>query len=255
MSRVLASLLLNGCTVSFLTLALSGCRAPLGSHTANANRATPSATPAPESQPTVPPTTPSAAAAAPSQSSASPPDHQPIAREPRLELTLEQGEPDPVVALRLVNGGPTPITVDRLLVLCVSIDLRRPDGSAIKLDSLDSTGIPGRSSEDRRQWFVQLAPGESLDRRIRLRDGFAHFQTATPLYSGPNGEVRHGPTQGYETLARLPAALRLSDIAQVTATYEPYAGFAQDGFRTYTGLTPKEIGLFDGKLSVTLKLH
>ena len=115
---------------------------------------------------------------------------------PHLELSLEGTEDRPILIMELMNGGHTPITIDKELVLLVSIQITGVGGDTIELEWCDDGGKSSPRASDWHARFIELAPGESAKRRISLKDCFAVYSNGsrfshTPGFKKPPVELIH----------------------------------------------------------------
>lgn len=175
------------------------------------------------------------------------------AREPRMELQLVGTTDDPVLAVTLSNDSQSVITVDRELVFGIDIEATGIDGSVIEAEYIRRLDRPWRDAGQWRRRFRQLLPGEVIRRDIALKKAYRCFVALRASSIGPKARVVHPRVSAYEAEFRLPESVRLSEIEKITVTYSPCRGVVRDGFVSYTGLQPSDIGLFGGSLTAAIR--
>jgi hypothetical protein len=169
-----------------------------------------------------------------------------------LQLQLAGSDHDAILVVRLLNGGTSPITVDREMVFLVDVEVKAPDGSEVPLEMVREMERSASQVADWRSRFVQLLPGRTLERRLVLREGFSRFVVLTGSSVTADGEVMHDRMDACELLYRLPEGVRLRDIGEIIVTYNEYRGF-REGLLRYTGLDSRTLDLYEGPLKVAIK--
>ena len=161
---------------------------------------------------------------------------------PYLEIRPAGHANAKLVVLRLVNGGKTPIVVDRELVFLVNVAPLYDPGAKVHAE----LGMPIENKRPRRQgWrerFVELKPGEGISRRLDLDAGWRHLVYSRLARTRDGG---HMPGPSYEAICRPRGS---GEFQGVRVMYAPLLGFGL-ALRTYTGFTPNELRLYQGPLA------
>ena len=93
----------------------------------------------------------------------------PVSRGPQLKLKLDGTERNPILVIRLMNGGSSPIVVDAEMVFLVGVEIRAVDGTKVDFETFGVVDRTGASAEEWRKRFKELAPGELAERRMALQ--------------------------------------------------------------------------------------
>jgi len=154
----------------------------------------------------------------------------------------KQNRGEKFVKVTLRNTGDVPIIVDRELVMGVTVEVFRSDGSRIREECQP---VPQHSTrEETRKRLISLPPSHVLSRTISLTHGWRVLRGG----QGIDGQQRTVAVTGYEEVLRLPANAKPHSV---TVKYGSTALF-WEGFLGYTGISPKEAGLYLGPLEHTI---
>ena len=161
-----------------------------------------------------------------------------------VELAAMLGGTDenPIVEIVLKNQSSTSIVVDRELVIPVRLIAIDKSGNRIRWEPAEVARDETTLSRDYwMQRFTCLAPGESIQRSVRLRDGFYNWSVMRGWTGNGSGGDVHGPRVAAELHRRLPETMRKRDIGSIMVEYgeSDVSAIAQ-----YTGVTLEESGVF-----------
>lgn len=165
-------------------------------------------------------------------------------RQACLDVGITKEGEDWRVTVALRNTGDVPLVVDRDLVMGIAVEAYGPDGSRIREEPGPATQ-PATKEEPRKR-PAALPPGESLSRTLSLKQGWRVLEGG----QGIDSQQRTIAVTGYEEIVRLPEGAR---PCRITVSYGRTAQF-WDHFLGYTGLSPKEAGLYLGPLEQTVEV-
>ena len=159
----------------------------------------------------------------------------------KIDVALYGTKEKPILVLKIKNIGVNPIKVDHELVFLVTIKIVGPNETPLELEEAKSIPVPDRKTLKKR--FVQLQPGQSIQREIELTNSFKYFEYGI----GTSDTVIM--VTAYEVLCRLPGQ---ADPKRIEIFYGPFYGF-REGFAQYTGLESTDLGLFEGPLQTSIE--
>ncbi len=179
--------------------------------------------------------------------------HAEEAREPShpdatLGVKLTGTDDRPELVILLSNSGVVPITVDRELVIPLWIHLKNAAGEEVSCEWLEAREARSGDGAYWAQRLVNLAPGESVARRVLLRDGFYAWSAWTPFYYPEDGVVLEGRPHTSERRRRLSDSVRIGDIRRVTVSCWPRD---RRTVAEHLGVPSGELTVFTGMLSAT----
>ncbi len=160
--------------------------------------------------------------------------------EAKIEIALYGTKEKPILVLEIKNIGVKPIKVDHELVFLVTINIVGPNDTPLELEEAKSIPVPDRRTVKKR--FVLLQYGQSIQRKIELRNSFKYF-----VY-GIGTSDTHLKVTAYEVLYRLPER---ANPKRIDVFYAPLYGF-REGFAQYTGIESTVLGLFEGPLRTSI---
>ena len=148
----------------------------------------------------------------------------------RTPIRLGCNFKDGVLTIRLTNLSEKPIVVDRRLVLGLDVSLEDGSGKVIEpketqvvADAMDRTTAKRR--------FMSLEPGQSVERKIELKEPYRVFVTARSV---PSHNV-----VAYEAKWKVPSIDR---VRRIVVTYGGSSIFG-DGFEAHVGESPSKVSL------------
>ncbi len=165
-------------------------------------------------------------------------------KQGRLEVAVWQDRDEWLVKISLRNTGDIPIIVDRELVMGFTIEVDGSEGARIERES--ETEPDRSSSEVRRKRLASLAPNQTLSRTLSLTRGWRVLVGG----EGVDSQSRTIAVTGYEETVGRPTNAK---PRMVTVRYGKTAYF-WEGFLGFTGISPKEAGLYLGPLEQSIEL-
>jgi hypothetical protein len=149
------------------------------------------------------------------------------------------------------NSGDRPLVIDQSLVIDFELLLFGKDGVRIPCEYLRNPERPEPGAAAWRPRLVELPPGQSIRRRIRL-DGYEVFVTYHSS-TMKDGLVLHGPEMGQEIVCGLPSDVPAGVVHRIQVTHEGWRR-NRDAIVQFTDLDPESIGLYEGRASAELTL-